>query len=202
MKFAQAAAQAKQAEVERCRQAQASAQQSACEQLAEAKRLAEHCSERSAEPEWASCTSTEEERRLEFGAHLVAQMTAQSQEQQDDLACKVLNAQAESARMQIGRVDNARQEVDDELNRISAVTRQVASSSAEALRASQQATANMGRKVGGVEGRLREQVSGLEQVLEQSIKHHMAQADRIEAWMRPQSEQQVVMLQQSKAFAD
>ena len=82
------------------------------------------------------------------------------------------------------------------------MTRQVAFSSAEALRASQQATANMGRKVERVEGRLRERVSGLKQVLERSIKHQMAQADRVEAWMRSQSEQEMVMLQQSKAFAE
>ena len=200
VKFAQAAAQqAGQVEVERCRQAQATTK---------AERLAEHSSEVSAEPPRASCGSTEEERRLEFGAHLVAQMTAQSQEQQDDLAYKVLNAQTESARMQIGRVDSdcVRQEVDDELIRISAVNRKVASSSTEALRASREATASMGRKVEGVEDRLREQVSRLERVLEESIMQQTAQADTltswIEAWMRSQSGQQVAMLQESKAFAE
>ena len=51
----------------------------------------------STEPEWSSCASTEGDRVMEFGEQLAAQWTVQAQEQQQELAVKVLAAQAETA---------------------------------------------------------------------------------------------------------
>ena len=49
---------------------------------------------------------------------------------------------------------------------------------------------------------LRSQVSSLEQILAQTLKQQQGMAESMEVWMRAQSAQQVVMLQQSKQFAE
>ena len=116
---------------------------------------------------------TEEDKFIEFGEQLATQWTIQVQEQQQELAQKVLAAQAETAERHMGEVASVRREVDQELGRM-----------------------------GSVGESLRSQVSGLEQVLAQTLKQQQSMAERMEVWMQAQSAQQVAMLQQSKQFAE
>ena len=72
----------------------------------------------SMEPEWSSCASTEGDGVMEFGEQLAAQWTIQAQEQQQELAEKVLAAQAESAERHKGEVASVKMEFDQELDRM------------------------------------------------------------------------------------
>ena len=62
---------------------------------------------------------------MEFGEQLAAQWTVQAQEQQQQLAEKVLAAQAESVEKYRGEVASVKIEFDQELDRMGKVTREV-----------------------------------------------------------------------------
>ena len=78
--------------------------------------------EGSVEPEWSSCASSEGDRVIEFGEQLAAQWTVQAQQQQQELAERVLAAQAESAERHRGEVASVKIEFDQELDRTGRVT--------------------------------------------------------------------------------
>ena len=77
--------------------------------------------EGSVEPEWSSCASSEGDRVMEFGEQLAAQWAVQAQEQQQELAEKVLAARAESAERHRGEMASVKIEFDHELDRMGRV---------------------------------------------------------------------------------
>ena len=156
----------------------------------------------STEPEWGSCASTEGDRVMEFGEQLAAQWTVQAQEQQQELAVKVLAAQAETAERHRGEVASVKMEVDHELDRMGKVTREVASSAHKGLVTALEVAASTDKKVSGLEEILRSQVSSLQDILDQTLRQQNTMAQRMEGWMQAQSAQQVSMLQQSRLFAE
>ena len=156
----------------------------------------------SIEPEWSSCASTEGDRVMEFGEQLAAQWTVQAQEQQQELAVKVLAAQAETAERHRGEVASVKMEFDQELDRMGKVTREVASSAHKGLVTALEVAASTDKKVSGLEEVLRSQVSSLQDILDQTLRQQNTMAQRMEGWMQAQSAQQVSMLQQSKLFAE
>ena len=158
--------------------------------------------EGSVEPEWSSCASSEGDRVMEFGEQLAAQWTVQAQEQQQELAEKVLAAQAESAERHRGEVASVKIEFDQELDRMGKVTREVASSAHKGLVTALEVAASTDRKVSGLEEVLRSQVNSLQGILDQTLRQQNTMAQRMEGWMQAQSAQQVSMLQQSKLFAE
>ena len=99
------------------------------------------------EPEWSSCASSEGDRVMEFGEQLAAQRTVQAQQQQQELAVKVLAAQAESAERHRGEVASVKSEFDQEPDRMGKVTREVASSAHKGLVTALEVAASTDRKV-------------------------------------------------------
>ena len=158
--------------------------------------------EGSVEPEWSSCASSEGDRVIEFGEQLAAQWTVQAQQQQQELAEKVLAAQAESAERHRGEVASVKSEFDQELDRMGRVTREVASSAHKGLVTALEVAAGTDKKVSSLEEVLRSQVSSLQGILDQTLRQQNTMAQRMEGWMQAQSAQQVSMLQQSKLFAE
>ena len=158
--------------------------------------------EGSMEPEWSSCASSEGDRVIEFGEQLAAQWTVQAQQQQQELAEKVLAAQAESAERHRGEVASVKSEFDQELDRMGRVTREVASSAHKGLVTALEVAAGTDKKVSSLEEVLRSQVSSLQGILDQTLRQQNTMAQRMEGWMQAQSAQQVSMLQQSKLFAE
>ena len=128
------------------------------------------------EPEWSSCAGTDGDRVMEFGEQLAAQWTIQAQEQQQELAEKVLAAQAESAERHTGEVASVKMEFGQELDRMGKVTREVASSAHKGLVTALDVAASTDKKVNGLEEVLRSQVSSLQGIVDQTLRHQNTMA--------------------------
>ena len=139
---------------------------------------------------------------MEFGEQLAAQWTVQAQEQQQELAEKVLAAQAERAEKHKGEVASAKMEFDQELDRMGKVTREVASPAHKGLVTALEVATSTDRKVSGLEEVLRSQVSNLQDILDKTLRQQNTMAQRMEGWMQAQPAQQVSMPHQSKLFAE
>ena len=107
----------------------------------------------------------------------------QAQEQQQELAQTVLAVQAESAEKHRGGVASVKMEIDQGLNRVNRVTREVASSAHQGLVTASGVAASTDKKVSGLKEVLRSQVSSLEQVLDQTLRQQNTMAERLEGWM-------------------